>query len=190
VNVSDKELIEQIQKGNARIYAQLVKRHKDRAFTLALRLVGDRHDAEELVQDAFVRAYRSLDSFRGDAKFSTWFYRIVYNLCMTRISRRRTQSDRLDLHDDVWNDSLTDADEYSFDEKIENDELMSCIKEEIERLPIQYRSVITLFYAQEMSYEEICEILQLPVGTVKTNLFRGRNALRELVFSRLKGELV
>jgi RNA polymerase sigma-70 factor (ECF subfamily) len=188
LNSSDNELIAQIRAGQSRQYAQLVDRHKDKAFTLAVRLVGDRRDAEELVQDAFVRVYRSLDAFRGDAKFSTWFYRIVYNLCMTRISRRRGQPKHVDIDHDELMDSLVEDDEQMIDEKMGNDELAAMLKVELETMPDQFKSVMTLFYVQEMSYEEICETTQLPLGTVKTNLFRARSMLRKRMLLRLKGE--
>ncbi len=190
MKLSDNDLIAQIRAGQSRRYALLVDRHKDKAFTLAVRLVGDRRDAEELVQDAFVRVYRSLDSFRGEAKFSTWFYRIVYNLCMTRISRRRGQPKHIDVEHDELMDSLVDDDEQLIDEKMGNDELATMLKEELETMPDRFKSVITLFYVQEMSYEEICETMQLPLGTVKTNLFRARNELRKRMLVRLKGEFV
>lgn len=168
----------------------LVDRHKDKAFTLALRLVGDRRDAEELVQDAFVRAYKSLHAFRGDAKFSTWFYRIVYNLCMTRLSRRRSQPKNVELEHDETMDWLVDDDSLQIDEQLGNDELGEIMKEELDKMPERFKSIVTLFYVQEMSYEEICAVMQLPLGTVKTHLFRARTMLRKRMAIRLKGEFV
>jgi RNA polymerase sigma-70 factor (ECF subfamily) len=159
-------------------------------MTLALRLVGDREEAEELVQDAFLRAFRSLDRFRGDAKFSTWFYRILYNLCMTKVTRKRGKPETLDIEDERRLDSiLVDEDEMSVHQRLEEEELQSVISGEIDRLPEKYRSAVVLFYVQEMSYEEICSVQNLPLGTVKTNLFRGRNLLRERVIGKLKGEM-
>ncbi|MBX2992492.1 MAG: sigma-70 family RNA polymerase sigma factor [Bacteroidetes bacterium] len=173
-----------------RKYALLVDRHKDRAFTLALRLVQDREEAEELVQDAFVRAYRSLEQFRGDAKFSTWLYRIVYNLCMTRVTRRKARPEFLDYHQEETHQGLfADNDEAGVDEQIENEDFRKILLEEVSRLPEHYRAAVGLFYLQEMSYEEMTNVLQLPLGTVKTNLFRARNLLRERMSIRLKGEI-
>ena len=187
---TDQDIIEQVRAGNTRRYALLVDRHKDRALTLACRLVGLREEAEELVQDAFVRAFRSLDQFRGDAKFGTWFYRILYNLCMTRVTRRRGKADHVNLDDEGVLDTLqVDEDEPSIDERIEEHELHELISDEINNLPEKFRSVVTLFYVQEMSYEEIVTVLNAPIGTVKTNLFRARSLLRKNVLGRVKGEM-
>ena len=190
MNDTDRDIIDQVRAGNTRRYALLVDRHKDRAFTLAVRLTGDRHEAEELVQDAFLRAFKSLDQFRGDAKFTTWFHRILYNLCMTKVTRRKGKPERLDADDERALDNLlVDEDEPSIQDRLEDEEMQEMIAEEIDRLPEKFKSVITLFYVQEMSYEEIVSVLNTPVGTVKTNLFRARNLLKERVLGRMKGEM-
>ncbi len=186
---SDNDILEQIRRGDARKYSIIVDRHKNQAYALAFRLVGEKREAEELVQDGFVRAFRNLDQFRGDARFSTWLYRIVYNLCMTRVTRRQPRSDSIDIHEEMLDNIFVDE-EMGADERMENDEYNRIVAEEIQQLPEKFKSAVTLFYLQEMSYEEMTGILNLPLGTVKTNLFRGRNLLRERVLSRLKGELV
>ncbi|MEK9136812.1 MAG: sigma-70 family RNA polymerase sigma factor, partial [Bacteroidota bacterium] len=180
----------QVRAGNTRRYALLVDRHKDRALTLAFRLTGVKEEAEELVQDAFLRAFKSLDQFRGEAKFGTWFYRILYNLCMTKVTRRRGRPEQLDVQDEKALDSLlVDEDEVTIQERLEDEELQHIIAEEISNLPEKFRAVITLFYVQEMSYGEIASVLSTPMGTIKTNLFRARNLLRERVLARTKGEI-
>jgi RNA polymerase sigma-70 factor, ECF subfamily len=190
VNDTDRDIIDQVRAGNTRRYAVLVDRNKDKALTLALRLVGNRHEAEELVQDAFLRAFKSLDQFRGEAKFGTWLYRILYNLCMTKVTRRRGTFEQLDVDDEKGLDNtLVDNDEPSIHERLEDEELEEMISSEIDGLPEKYRTVITLFYVQEMSYEEIIAVLNTPIGTVKTNLFRARNLLKERVLGRMKGEM-
>lgn len=190
LNDTDEKIIQDIRGGNPRRYGALVDRHKDRAMTLAVRLTGDREEAEELVQDAFVRAYNNLEQFRGEAKFGTWFYRILYNLCMTRVTRRRPKVDTLDVHDEHVSHSLALISEDSLTlERMEETELQEMIALAIENLPEKYKTPVTLFYVQEMSYDEIAEVLKLPVGTVKTNLFRGRSLLRESVLLKLKDEV-
>lgn len=190
LNDTDEKIIQDIRGGNPRRYGALVDRHKDRAMTLAVRLTGDREEAEELVQDAFVRAYNNLEQFRGEAKFGTWFYRILYNLCMTRVTRRRPKVDTLDVHDEHVSHSLALISEDSSTlERMEETELQEMIALAIENLPEKYKTPVTLFYVQEMSYDEIAEVLKLPVGTVKTNLFRGRSLLRESVLLKLKDEV-
>lgn len=176
----DQHTIAWIRRGETRRYAELVDRHKERAMTLAVRMLGDRHDAEETVQDAFVRAYKSLDSFRGDAKFSTWLYTIVRNLCLTRISRRKETHPSYDdpeIHH--GGEVLADRGEFSILERLGNEEIHTSLSKMIDELPEKYRTVITLFYLQEMQCEEVCSVLNIPEGTVKTLLFRGRSLLRE-----------
>ncbi len=167
----------------------LVDRHKDRAVTLAVRLVGARDEAEELVQDSFLRAFRSLDTFRGDAKFSTWFYRILYNVCMTRVRRRRPLP-VLDPCADPANGAGELADvEPGVLEKLESEEVREIILEEMLRLPEVFRAALTLFYVQDLRYDEMTLVLQIPLGTVKTNLSRGRTLLRARVLERMKDEV-
>ncbi len=186
VTESDEKIIGDIRAGNPRRYSVLLDRHKDRAMTLALRLAGNRHEAEELVQDAFVRAYNNLNQFRGDAKFSTWFYRILYNVCMTKVTRRHPAQEMVDVDDTTLMDKLTlPMQDGTPLERMEDAELQEIIRMEIDALPEKYRTHVTLFYVQEMSYEQIGEVLGLPVGTVKTNLFRARTRLRASVLLRL-----
>ena len=187
---SDQDIIVEVRAGNTRRYALLVDRHKDKALTLAVRLVGVRQEAEELVQDAFLRAFRSLDQFRGDAKFGTWFYRILYNLCMTNVTRRHGKTEPLDAGDESALDNLSPLDGVlSVHDQLEADEMQTILAEEIEGLPEKFKSVVTLFYVQEMSYEEMASVLKTPMGTVKTNLFRARSLLRKRVLGRTKGEI-
>jgi RNA polymerase sigma-70 factor (ECF subfamily) len=188
---TDNHIIEALRHGNVRRFGELMDRHKDRALTLAFRLVNDRQVAEELVQDAFVRVYRNLDSFRGEAKFSTWFYRILYNVCMTRVTRTPLR----DMLTDPMEEGNSDADmpqsaDPSVLDQIEKRETIAMLHEELGRIPTQYRVALTLFYVQEMSHEEMAAVLQMPIGTIKTNLSRGRTALRERVLQRLKSEEV
>ncbi len=190
MNDTDENIIQDIRRGNPRRYGVLVDRHKNKAMTLAVRLLGDREEAEELVQDAFVKAYNNLEQFRGEAKFGTWFYRILYNLCMTRVTRRRPKAENLDVHDEKVTDSLAlTSEDGTMLERMEVDELREMIASSIEHLPEKYKTPVTLFYVQEMSYEHIAEVLNQPVGTVKTNLFRGRNLLKESVLLKMKDEV-
>ncbi len=190
LNDTDRDIIDSVRAGNTRSYATLVDRHKDRAMTLAVRLIRSREEAEEIVQDAFLRAYRNLDQFRGEAKFSTWFYRILYNLCMTRVARRRGNLVTFEVDDGKMADRAVVGEEMiSVLDRIEQEELNTIIASEIENLPEKFKTLVTLFYVQEMSYEEISAVLKMPLGTLKTNLFRSRNILRKRVFARVKDEV-
>lgn len=177
----DDGVIAEIRAGNPRRFALLVDRHRDRALTLAVRIVRNREEAEELVQDSFVRAFRSLGEFRGDARFGTWFTRILYNACLTRVGRRHDR----EVETDEAALLPAPAGETDILARLEERETQAIIGEEIMRLPEKYRTVITLFYQQELKYEEIAAVTGHPLGTVKTNLLRGRAALRHRVLARI-----
>lgn len=177
----DSQILQEIRDGQPRRFAALVDRHKDRALTLAVRLVGNREEAEELVQDSFVRAYRSLDEFRGDARFATWLYRIVYNVCLTKVMRRKDQDiPPAVVVDEVLSGEIASP-ESDILSRLEDEELRRFVGQAIELLPEKQRTAVTLFYIQEMTYEEIAQITGQPMGSVKTHLFRGREALRRSV---------
>jgi RNA polymerase sigma-70 factor (ECF subfamily) len=187
VSDSDQEIIEAIRSGHVRRFGALVDRHKDRAMTLALRIVGEREEAEELVQDAFLRAFRNLGQFRGESRFSTWFYRILHNVCMTRVMRRPKEGETVNCGDEVF--EMIDTDDPSVQQTMESEEEQAVLQEEMNRLPETFRTALTLFYVQELSYDEMAAVLHMPLGTVKTNLSRGRLLLRKRVLERLRGEV-
>lgn len=186
----DQELVDAIRAGNTRKYAALVDRHKDRALTLAIRLVGGREEAEEIVQDGFLRAYENLAQFRGDSRFSTWFYRILYNLCMTRVTRRRSAHRSLgEPEHEMPEKNLLASEEPGALELLQEREMESLLSTEVAGLPENFRVAVTLFYVQELSYEEMAGVTGLPLGTIKTNLFRGRMLLRKRLLARVKDEV-
>jgi RNA polymerase sigma-70 factor (ECF subfamily) len=187
----DLQILDMIRGGDTRKYAMLVDRYKDRGLALAMRIVGGREESEELLQDAFLRAFQALGEFRGEAKFGTWFYRILYNLCMTRVSRRRNRVVLFDPSAD-FDLTLTGEDDESPDalESLEEQQLAQLLAEEVERLPGRFRIPLTLYYVQELRYEEISELMGLPLGTVKTNLFRAKVLLRKRMLTLLREEMV
>jgi RNA polymerase sigma-70 factor (ECF subfamily) len=181
----DTDIVARILAGDKRQFGVLVDRYKDRALTLACRLLGSNEEGEEVLQDAFLKAFYALPGFRGDARFGTWFYRIVYNSCMTRISRRREAPVSLDggMQGDGAS-ALPDTDTMNVLDRLEEQEMQTIMAEEMARLPERFRAVLTLYYVQEQRYEEIALILGEPLGTVKTHLSRGRALLRERVARR------
>ena len=147
-------------------------------MTLAFRILKNREDAEEAVQDAFMRTFKSLHSFDERSSLMTWFYRIVYNVCLTKLDRHKkifALFDRSTSTEDLLNIMSQDTTDANL-ERVENAELL---EQAINSLPPQMTTVLTLFYVQEMSYDEIVSVTGMPLGTVKTNLFRGRTAIRE-----------
>ncbi|WP_066059166.1 RNA polymerase sigma factor SigW [Robertmurraya korlensis] len=176
-----KKRIKQVLKGDQSAYGEIVEIYKDKVFQLCFRILGNRHEAEDMAQEAFIRAYVNISSFNIDLKFSTWLYRIATNLCIDRIRKKKPDyyldaevsgTDGLTMYSQVAADTILPEDE------IESLELQETIQREITKLPEKYRSVIVLKYIEELSLNEISEILDIPLGTVKTRIHRGREALR------------
>ncbi len=188
--ISDNQIIEQIRKGGKHHFARLVDRYKDRAFTLAVRMLKDRQDAEEALQDAFMRAYKALDKFEGTAKFGTWFYRIVYNVCLTRLGKRNDASESLEYDDEQGYDTIDMTSASLLETEIETKDMIRKVKQIVATLPEKYASILSLFYFQELTHEEICEVTQLPLGTVKVHLFRARALLQKRLTTEFSLETV
>jgi RNA polymerase sigma-70 factor (ECF subfamily) len=178
--ITDADLAKSILNGNRKAFSELIERHKGKAMTLALRILRNREDAEEAVQDAFVRAFNGLKSFEWRSSFSTWFYRIVHNVCLTMESRR-IKSQHLDLDEaESELDQIPQGDPLP-DEIVERDEFHLSVEKAVENLPAHYAGVVTLFFVNDMSYEEIAQTMGMPVGTVKARLFRARALIRKYV---------
>jgi RNA polymerase sigma-70 factor (ECF subfamily) len=180
----DQEIIRRVLAGEKKAFADLVNRHKDKAMTLAMRMLKNREDAEEALQDAFVRAFHALPRFEWKASFSTWFYRIVYNVCATALSKKN-EAYEVSLQDGDEGEIEIPGDEPAPDVEYESTEFQEIVTEEIGKMPEAYASVLTLFFVQEMSYEEIATVTDFPLGTVKVRLFRARMMLRERIARRL-----
>ena len=177
-----KKRIKQVLKGDQDAYAEIVEIFKDKIFQLCYRMLGNRHEAEDMAQEAFIRAYVNIASFNINLKFSTWLYRIATNLCIDRI-RKKKPDYYLDAEvkgtEGLTMYSQIAADTSLPEEEIESMELQEMIQKEISKLPEKYRTVIVLKYIEELSLNEISEILDMPLGTVKTRIHRGREALRQ-----------
>lgn len=190
MKTTDSEFIQRVIEGDQRAYAELVDRHKDKAMTLAVRMLKNRSEAEEALQDAFVRAYRALPSFERKSSFSTWFYRIVFNVCST-VLNKRGNNNLLSIdeqNDDEMKIEIPSADDEP-DIELESKEFSEIVRREIATMDESYSSILTMFFLQEMSYEEIISVTGLPLGTVKNRLFRARMQLRSAVlryFSEMK----
>ncbi len=182
---NDNDIIARILSGERRAYADLIDRHKDRAMTLALRMLKNRADAEEALQDAFVRAFNALPGFERKASFATWFYRIVFNVCSTAISKRvRVRVASFDADNDDPMKALEPVSADMPDIDYEGAEFQAIVREEIDAMSEQYAAILTLFFVQDMGYDEIMEVTGLPLGTVKNRLFRARALLQRAVLKR------
>jgi len=170
----DQKLIESIKNGDTRAYAQLVDRYKDLVYTLALRMLKHREEAEEVAQDTFIKVFKSLSKFKGDSKFSTWIYKVAYNTCLDRIKKNKKHLN------DVAIDEFTFNKLDVIDNALENlikEEKSVLIKKCINKLPEDSSALLTLFYFEELSLDEISKIINIEANTVKVKLFRARKKL-------------
>lgn len=172
------ELIAASRKGNEDAFAQLVQLHQRRVFNLVYRMLQDYEEASEMTQEAFLAAWQGLPSFRGDARFSTWLYRIAYNCCLKQLDVRKRDC-ALQLAMQAEQTLAQSSFEERADAELDAQDRQQLVRLQLSLLPTKYRVVLVLRHLQEMTYEEIAEILVMPVGTIKTHLFRARNLLKE-----------
>ena len=184
--LSDIELIKQTLSGNQSAYTDLVKRHQRFVFTLALRFSKNREDAEEIAQDSFVKAYRSLSLFQQQSKFSTWLYTIVYTTAMTTFRKKRIETSS--IHDEDSNIQTTGQVATINANQAENNSRSFYLNQAIAQLLPDDAAVLTLFYKGEQSIEEISQALGIEANTVKVKLFRARQRLKDKLERNLKHE--
>ena len=177
-DVHERELVERCRAGDERAFEELVDRYKDLVFALIARALQDRSRAEDLAQDVFLRIHRGLPYFRGEARLSTWIYRIVASVCLQDHGRA---PGGVSLDDD-----RTPATRAASDRQFGDLELRDRLEKAIARLPANYRLLIAAHYLQGVQYEELAEALQLPLGTVKTQLYRAKQQLRRMLENELK----
>jgi RNA polymerase sigma-70 factor (ECF subfamily) len=181
--VTESELVRRAQAGDADAFGALVLAHQQFVYNLVLRALDNEAEAEDLAQEAFVRAWLALPNFRGQAQFRTWLYRIATNLCYNRLPRLRRELAALGEAElpDVPDTQGASGAERTGDPAaaVEAAERRAHLHRAIEALPESYRVLILLRFQQELPYEEIASVLSLPLGTVKTGLFRARARLRQ-----------
>ncbi|MEW6524676.1 MAG: sigma-70 family RNA polymerase sigma factor [Bacillota bacterium] len=180
MNAGEEQLVRQCQQGDHAAFASLVAKYRDRVFNLAYRMLGQREDAEDVVQDAFLQTFRAIDRFRPSERFSSWLYRIATNLCIDRLRKSRKKLLSLDGPVSEARDryEMVDSGSSTPEEEVMARELRRQLAVAVQGLPPDYRAVIVLRHFQGLSYQEIANVLQLPLGTVKTRLFRAREVLR------------
>jgi RNA polymerase sigma-70 factor (ECF subfamily) len=180
----EQDLIERCRGGDRRAFPDLVDRYKVLVFTLVDRMIGDKAPVEDLAQEVFIRVYQGLPGFRGEVRLSTWIYRIAYNVCVAELERARHRVEfvsigpkadeerpRLDLQDDRQDPEAI----------LSRIDVRSTIQKLLDRLPPRSKAILSLYYLQELSYEEIGTVMALPLGTVKTHLHRAKQALRDMI---------
>lgn len=176
----DRLLVERVQKGDKRAFDLLVLKYQSRIMALVVRFVHDSHEAQDVTQEAFIKAYRALAGFRGDSAFYTWLYRIAINTAKNYLVSRNRRPPSADV-------DAGDAEFYEGDHALKNidtpermllrDEIEQRVQDSIRKLPEDLRVALTLREYEGMSYEDIAHVMQCPVGTVRSRIFRAREAV-------------
>lgn len=184
-NQKDIALLNRMRAGDKLAYKELINRHKDYAFTVAYRILNSREDAEEVAQDAFMQVFGALHSFNGESKFTTWFYRIVFNAALMQKRKNRIFADDIETSSEaILISSSSDS-----AEDLRKNERTRAIQQALQNLSADDVMMITLFYLKEQSLEEIAEITQISAETAKVKIHRARKRLAEEMKRTLKGEV-
>ncbi|MCW3806022.1 RNA polymerase sigma factor [Plebeiibacterium marinum] len=181
---SDNKIIKQIKGGDVAAYATLVSKYQNMAFTLALSITKNREDAEEVAQDAFVKAYKNLASFKGKSKFSTWLYQIVHNTALSKIRIKKHHTHPIDNLLEDRNIKLSESE----NRNLERLDKKRILKEAIKKLNEDEGFIIILYYYQELNIEEIAIATGYSESNVKVKLFRARKNLYEKLQIIMEGE--
>ncbi|MBM7649513.1 RNA polymerase sigma-70 factor (ECF subfamily) [Bacillus ectoiniformans] len=177
-----KRRIKQVLKGDQNAFGEIVELYKEKVYQICFRMLWNRHEAEDAAQETFIKAFINIHTYNPDKKFTTWLYRIATNLCIDKIRKAKPDyhldaevagTDGLNMYSQISSDDKLP------EEEVESMELQETIQSAILKLPEKYRSVIVLKYIEELPLQDISEILDLPLGTVKTRVHRGREALRK-----------
>src|SRR5690606_24256697 len=170
-------IINQIIEGNTQAFAVLVDRYKDLVFTLAIRMLKNREEAEEVSQDTFIKVYKALPKFKGDSKLSTWVYKVAYNTCLDSIKKNNRRQSEVTI------DSFTENQIKTLDNALsalEEKEQQQTIQDCLQQLTSKDSFLLTLFYFEELSLEEISQIVNMEPNTVKVNIHRARKRLASI----------
>jgi RNA polymerase sigma factor (sigma-70 family) len=185
--IDDQYYITKIVEGDTKAFAVLVDRYKDLVFTLALRMLKNREEAEEVSQDAFIKVFKSLNKFKGDSKFSTWIYRITYNSCLDVLKKYKQEYQWVTI--DEFTERQVVTLDNAFDALV-GKEQRQVIEDCLQRLPNEDSFLLTLYYFEEQSLDEISKIMGLTANNVKVKLFRSRKKLTSILKERLEPEII
>lgn len=187
----DDKLVKRAKKGDSRAFDLLVLKYQGRVAQLVSRYVNNTAEVEDVTQEAFIKAYRALPKFRGDSAFYTWLYRIAANAAknhLVALGRRPTTDLALDDSESYEVPGRL-KDNESPDEVIMGQQLEAVISQAIDALPLELKAALTLREFEGLSYDEIAEVLECPIGTVRSRIFRAREAIDQKVASQMRGEL-
>jgi len=175
--------IEKVKSGQTNYFSYLVEKYQDIVFSIAFKVLKNREDAEEMAQESFIKAYKSLHSFKGKAKFSTWLYRITYNNCISEVRKKKihfTSTDEVQIKDETEELNL---------DGVPEENRAKYVKAAMDRLPEEEYTLILLFYFEEQSIDEIAKVTKLSASNVKVKLYRARKKLHTFLNELLKEEI-
>lgn len=190
VEPTDKQLVKRVQQGDKRAFDLLVLKYQHRIFALISRYIRDADEIQDVAQEAFIKAYRALPRFRGDSAFYTWMYRIAINTAKNHlVSRgRRPPGSDIDVEDAEHFDGVSPLKDIESPENVlYGEELKKVVTSAIENLPADLRTAVTLREFDGLSYEDIADIMDCPVGTVRSRIFRAREVIEKQVQAQLQG---
>lgn len=185
-NFNDQKYIMKIINGNTKAFEVLVNQYKNMVYSIALKMMQNKEEAEEVAQDSFIKIFKSISKFKGDAKFSTWLYRITYNTCLDRIKKNKKFENNYPI-DNVVNIQIDD--DNAFDQLVQEDQ-QKLIKKRMSLLKKDEQLILTLYYYEELSLQEISEVLNKNYNQVRVNLYRSRKKLATLLNKSLIPELM
>jgi RNA polymerase sigma-70 factor, ECF subfamily len=180
------QLITKSRAGDRAAMRELIDLHKDRLFAFIWRMVRDHHETEDICQDAFLKAFASLNTFSSEFRFSTWLFTIGYRVCLNRLRRKRGTSTEIDF---TAMPSLEGSDSEEFVASEEAGKIRGLVWDAVDQLSPPQRAAVLLFYRHEFGCHEIARVLEVPLATVKSHLHRARARLREILESNTAGEL-
>ena len=185
--LSDQHYINQIIQGDTNVFGVLVDRYKEMIFTLALRMIKNREEAEEVSQDTFIKIYNSLNKFKGDSKFSTWIYKIAYNTCLDRLKKNKKEENTILI--DEFSDNLVKTLDNAFS-ALEEKERKQTIQNCLNLLSREENFLLTLYYFDDQNLDEIAKIMDINSNNVKVKLFRSRKKLAVILKKQLEPEIL
>jgi len=187
MTIDDQINIDKILEGNTSAFSTLVDQYKDLVFSLALRMMKNKEEAEEVAQDTFIKVYKSLSKFKGDSKFSTWIYRVAYNTCLDRLKKNKRQQQTVTIDEYTENQVKTLDNAY---DQLERKEREQAIQNCLRLLPSEDGFLITLYYFEEQSLEEISKVIGLKPNNVKVKLFRARKKLATILKEQIDNNII
>lgn len=195
-NFADQQLVEKVLRGNANAFSAIIKSTEKLVAQIVFKMINNREDRKDIAQDVYLKAFSKLSGFKFQSKLSTWIAQIAYNTCLSYLQKKKLFfPNAINNENEAVDNALELISAKSinmFDNEQENilskKEISEILKTEIEKLPPVYKTLITLYHNEEMSYEEMAEITALPEGTIKSYLFRARKTLKENLLTQYKKE--